>query len=39
MSEEQQEDDVRPWGPLVPYGPTLLAFCVELHHRLNPIKS
>jgi outer membrane protein len=24
---------------LVPYGPTLLAFCVELHHRLNPIKS
>ena len=24
---------------LVPYGLTLLAFCVELHHRLNPIKS
>jgi hypothetical protein len=24
---------------LVPYGPTLLAFCVELHRRLNPIKS
>src|ERR1700733_12464310 len=24
---------------LVPYGPTLLACCVELHRRLNPIKS
>jgi hypothetical protein len=26
-------------APLVPYGPTLLACCVELHRRLNPIKS